>query len=659
MHEPYAVRSLVFQPRMRRVLQCLFLVLAALLSCGALLFGNAAHAQAFLDPAAAFRVEASETPGAVELQFTIAPDYYLYRDHFAFEAGENVTLGAATMPQGTVKFDPTFDKELEVYHRSVKVHLPVLSASGPFDLRVRYQGCSDKGVCYPPQDKVIHVAGAALQTSSATNRVTAAVPAAAGTAGAGGNEDSFGDRLASADYARSVLEGRHLGAVLGIFFLLGIGLSLLPCSLPMVPILSSIIVGGNAATARQRAFLLSVVYVLGMALVYTLFGVAAAAAGKSLGAALQNPWVLGFFGLLLLAFALSMLGFYEFQLPQSWQSRAGQASAGRRGGRLLAVFLMGALSALVVGACMTAPLFGVLAFIAQSGDVFFGAAALFSMALGLGVPLLLVGLGAGFLLPRAGAWMDGVKRVFGVVLLAAALWVVRPILPDGLLMLLWGVWLMLAALGFWRGFGTSGTDPAQGLGHRNTGGRLLAQAIGASLAVLSVLLLVGAAAGGRDPLAPLSVFTQGGSALGLVQPRMQAGEQGQAGLAERGGIPGFSRVTTMAELDRALKSAGRPALVFYHADWCVSCKEMERFTFTDARVAELMKPFALIDADVTANSADSDALMKRFGLFGPPAAVFFDRSGKELPTLRVIGAQGADRFANSLQAVLAALEPQG
>jgi thiol:disulfide interchange protein DsbD len=590
-----------------------------------MLFSALARADdTLLDPAVAFKFAASEKPGEIELHYTIANGYYMYRERFAFAVKKGqATLGAAVLPQGKVKFDDTFQKNVETYRNDLIVRIPVAQAAGPFDFSVTSQGCADLGVCYPPIEHVVHVSGAALQAAG-TGPAAAASPAAdeADVAGSGL------DRLYSQEYVQSVLQGHSVLSALAIFFVLGLALSLLPCSLPMIPILSSIILGEGTKLTRGRGFMLSLAYVLGMAVVYTAFGVIAALAGQSLGVWLQNPWVLSVFALLLVGFALSLFGYYELQLPQAWQNRVGGISQRRAGGKGAAVFAMGAVSALVVGACMTAPLFGVLAFIAQTGDLVFGGAALFVMALGIGVPLLVVGVGAGALLPRGGVWMEGVKRLFGMLLLAVALWMVAPVLPAWLAMLLWALWLLIGAAGLGlREFAPAGASSAAMAGH------VLCKGLAALLALCAAALIVGVAAGSRDLLQPLAVFA------------------GRAGAGAAGGPSAdeaalFARVKSSAELDRALQSGARPAMFDFYADWCVSCKEMEKFTFSDPRVQARLAQLNLLQADVTANNADDQALLKRFRLYGPPGIIFFDAQGKEL--LRVVGYQPADTFLRSL-----------
>ncbi|QGZ55759.1 protein-disulfide reductase DsbD [Paraburkholderia acidiphila] len=615
-----------------------------------LLFGTSLARAAdddFLPPDQAFTFSASEAPGMVDVHFKIADGYYMYRERFAFAARNGtVQLGEVQIPPGHIKFDPTFQKNVETYRGELTIRVPVQKASGSFDLAVTSQGCADAGICYPPAEHVYHVSGAALQAAAGGQ---SAVPGAANATpapptqsnaapAAGDTEEPWYERATSADYAQSLLQGGGFFAVIGLYLVAGMVLSLLPCSYPMIPILSAIIVGEGARVTRSRGFALSFVYVLGMALVYTLLGIAAALVGQSLGAWLQNPWVLGVFAVLLSAFAVMLIAGYDIALPQRWQEGASRATQGRSGGKFAAVAVMGALSALVVGACMTAPLFAVLAFIAHTGNAMLGGAALFAMGLGLGVPLMILGLGAGSLLPRAGVWMDGVKVFFGVVLLAAALWIVWPVLGATAQMLLAALWLLLAAA-------------ALGLFTPNAGAanvwRRLGRGLGAAFAIWAATLIVGLAAGSTDPLRPLAVLAA--RVGGASEVAATGGAQSAGGSAE--GALVFAPVRSPAQLDAALKTAGKPSMLDFYADWCVSCKEMEKFTFSDPRVQARLAELGLLRADVTANNADDKALLKRFGLFGPPGIIFFDTQGREV--LRVVGYENADRFLARLDRLTA------
>ncbi|SDQ91735.1 thiol:disulfide interchange protein DsbD [Paraburkholderia fungorum] len=611
--------------RARQALRTAFFLLGCVILAQ---FGTPARADDnFLDPAVAFKFSATEKPGEVDVTYKIADGYYMYRERFAFATRNGTaTIGEPQLPAGHVKFDETFNKNVETYRNELTIRIPVKQAAGPFDLAVTSQGCADAGICYPPMERVYHVSGAALQPAgSATAPATTATNA---TNQKSSTEDEpWYERATSADYAQSLLQGGGFIAIIGLYFVAGAVLSLLPCSYPMIPILSAIIIGEGARVTRARGFALSLAYVIGMALVYTALGVAAALVGQSLGAWLQNPWVLGAFGVLLTVFALTLLAGFDIALPQRWQDGVSRASTGRSGGKFAAVAVMGALSALVVGACMTAPLFAVLAFIAHTGNAFLGGAALFAMGLGLGVPLLIIGFGAGTLLPRAGAWMDGVKVFFGVVLLAAALWIVWPVLGAAAQMLLSALWLLVAAasLGLFSAASVDGSI-----------WRRLSRGIGAALAIWAAVLLVGLAAGSSDPLRPLAVLAARGG-VGNVSNNAPAAPQSDLT---------FAPVRSSNELDQAVKTASQPAMLDFYADWCVSCKEMEKFTFSDARVQAKLKQMNLLRADVTANNADDQTLLKRFGLFGPPGIIFFDPAGKEV--LRVVGYESADKFLRSL-----------
>ncbi|MEN3276553.1 MAG: thioredoxin:protein disulfide reductase [Massilia sp.] len=605
-------------------------------------------AEEFLDPSLAFRLTARmEGDSTAVVTYAIADGYYMYRERFKFTAS-GAKLGEPQIPPGKVKYDQTFEKDVETYKGSVTIRIPV-EGTGPFTLVATSQGCADAGLCYPPQEASIRLAagGAAPQASipiganalpsssailSSAPLSEAAPPAGVSrapgaTASAAGQETTppaaqapqapsqAAGTAASADTPSdlttigAVLEGGRLLAIVPAFALLGLGLAFTPCVLPMVPILSSIIVGEGGKVKRSRGLLLSLTYSLGMAIVYTVLGVAAGLLGEGLAAALQNPWVLGAFAVLIVAMAMSMFGFYELQVPAAWQTKLAGVSGRQASGKLAGVFAMGAISALIVGPCVAAPLAGALVYISQTRDVLVGGAALFSMAIGMSIPLLLVGVSAGSLLPRAGAWMDSVKRFFGVLMLAMALWLVSPVLPAALQMVLWaalllgyGAWL-LSRRGHWAGM-----------------------AAGAAFGVLGAMQLVGVASGGRDALAPLAHLT---------------GTQ-QHGLT-------FKRVKTVDELDAVLAAnRGKTTMLDFYADWCVSCKEMEKLTFIDPAVQARLADTLLLQVDVTANDAADKAMLKRFGLFGPPGIIFFDAEGREIPDSRVIGYQNADKFLVSL-----------
>lgn len=549
----------------------------------------------FLEPEKAFQFSARMLDAkTAEVTYKIADGYYMYREPFAFKA-DGATVGTPVIPPGKIKFDETFQKDVETYRTTVVITVPV-EASGEFTLTSIGQGCADKGLCYPPMESQARLSPDGVIQASTS----------AGNAIAGGDTE-MGRIEAS-------LKSGKLLAILPLFLLLGIGLAFTPCVLPMVPILSSIIVGEGQHVSRARGLALSAAYSLGMALVYTVLGVAAGLIGEGLAAALQNPWVLSAFAVLMVILSLSMFGVYELQMPASIQTKLAQASGQQSSGKFVGVFVMGAISALIVGPCVAAPLAGALLYISQTRDVVIGGSALFAMAAGMSVPLLLVGVSAGALLPRAGLWMESVKLFFGVLMLALALWIVTPVIPGWVPMIGWAVlglgyggYLMWAERRGW-----------------------LAKVFGLVILAFGLVQLVGVTTGGRDPLEPLAHLTGGAHKVE------------------------FKRVKSIAELDAAIaQGKGKIVMLDFYADWCVSCKEMEKLTFSDSRVQAQFANMVLLQADVTANNDDDKALLKRFRLFGPPGIIFFDKQGREIQGGRVIGYQDADKFLRSLSLVTA------
>jgi thiol:disulfide interchange protein DsbD len=643
----------------------------------------------FLDPAVAFQVTARAlAEKRVELTYRIAPGYYLYRERFKFDSPD-ARLGPAQIPAGTRKYDSALEQNVEVYHDQVVVTLPVASAPKAFTINATHQGCAEKGLCYPPQPRTMHVAlkafgadadsvqvAAVDDDSGPTGAPAAAAPppadtpamsvapgatpatslrttllggggagalAAAGASSATTTPDAApaateappGRSAAPASDDRRIgdaLAGGHLLTILSIAFVLGLGLSLTPCVWPMLPILSSIIVGQGTKVTPARGLGLSATFSLGMALVYTLLGVAAGLIGQGLAGFLQSPPVLVAFGLLLVVLSLSMFGFYELQLPAAWRDRLNARNEKLSGGQLGGVFGMGVLSALIVSPCVSAPLVGALVYIGQTRDAVLGGLALFAIAAGMSVPLLVVGTSAGTLLPRSGPWMERVKQVFGLVLLGVAIYIVQPVLPGLAAMVAWGTLLVLGAASL------GAFEPVHPGPHH--GAARLMKGFGLLLALLGVLQFVGLAAGGRDPAQPLSPFT-------LARADAPA-PGGGAREAQAAGEPRFERIASIAELEQRLQASGRPVMLDFYADWCVSCKEMEKETFVDPAVKARLARATLLRADVTANTPDDRALLKRFNLFGPPGLIFFDARGRELENVRVVGFQDSDRFVSTL-----------
>ncbi len=610
----------------------------------------------FLPPEEAFRFSARvAAPGEVEVQFRIAPGYYMYREQFRVSAEpDTVALGEPRIPRGELKYDETFQTEVESMRDTVRIAVPVPADAGRFTLLVRGQGCADAGLCYPPQDYRATVALAQGQVDDGSGFM-----AGIGRL-LGANDVGLSDAIAGQGVVQTVLA----------FFVLGILLALTPCVLPMVPILMSILAGDRSATTRPRlrGLGLAASYVLGMSLVYTVAGVLAGLSGESLAAALQTPWILSIFAALLVVFALAMFDVFTLQVPSGWQTALSARMARIPGGRATGTFAMGAVSALIVGPCVAAPLAGALLYISQTRDVVLGGTALFALAWGMGVPLLLAGASAGTLLPRAGAWMDGVKRFFGVLLLAVAWWMLMPVLPAWLLMAGWAALAILAAT-MLHAF--EALPAGAGAGAR------MGKALGILFALAGVLLAVGLASGGRDPLQPLAHLARS-EASAPVPPRAAAGASPWASAdtpATTSGLPPslaqtlgtdapnsssgakggahFTRVRTLAELDAVVANADRPVMLDFYADWCVSCKEMERFTFSDPGVAAQLDRMLVVQADVTKNDDADRELLKRFRLFGPPGIIFFAPGGRELHDARVIGFQNAQRFGAVLEKVLA------
>jgi thiol:disulfide interchange protein DsbD len=568
------------------------------------LLGSFAHAAGEpLPPDQAFRVSARALDDkTVEVRFQIADEYYLYRHRFKFEA-DGATLGEAVLPPGKPKKDDAFG-QVEIYRGELLVPLPVTTGAPPFALTVTSQGCADMGICYPPQTQVLQI--------TAASQGSAPPPAA---------DDSHDE---SGRIAR-LLDGGSTAAILASFFGFGLLLTFTPCVFPMIPILSGIIVGQGHTISKGRALSLSSLYVLGMALTYAAAGVAAGLSGTLLSAALQNPWVLGSFALVFVALSFSMFGFYELQLPTALQSKLSDTANHQKGGSPGGVIAMGALSALIVGPCVAAPLAGALLYIAKTGDAVLGGAALFVMALGMGAPLILLGALARSALPKPGPWMEGVKRAFGVMLLGVAVWLVSPVLPSVVPMLAWAGLLIVSAIYL------HALDP---LPPHAGGWQRFWKGCGVLALIAGGALLIGVLAGSRDPLQPLAIL------------------RAQAATAPAASETRFQRVASVAELDQILKTATRPVMLDFYADWCISCKEMERFTFADPAVAKRLERFQLIQADVTANSDADKALLKRFSLFGPPGIIFFDAAGAERGKLRVVGFQDAETFGKVLDAAM-------
>ena len=577
----------------------------------------------FLQPDEAFGLKVSVLDDQTLLaSFRITPGYYIYRDKVVFNITDlGVKVASVTMPRGEIKHDANFG-DMEVFHQPFQARLKLDrggKAAQIVSLLATYQGCSEQGLCYPPINKTVNLTLPAVTAANAgvAPVVSAAQPPA--TTQQATNAQTAIDNENS-QIAKLFKQG-NFWLIVSFFFGAGLLLAFTPCIFPMVPILSGIIVGRGHKITHMHGFILSLAYVLGMALTYAAAGVAAGFSGDLISNALQTPWVLGSFAALFVLLSLSMFGFYELQLPSALQSKLSDTSNRLHGGHLGGVFVMGALSAIIMGPCVAAPLAGALLYIGQTHDAVLGGTALFAMALGMGAPLLLIGTSAGVLLPRAGAWMEAVKQFFGVMLLALAIWIIQPLLAVSVQMLLWAALLIFSAI-YLRAL--------DALPHNASGWHKLLKGIGLFALLLGAAYLVGALSGSRDILRPLGSF---GRAETLSPATLQ-----------------FSRIKDLAELDQRIAQAqGQFVMLDFYADWCVSCKEMERFVFSDPSVSARLKPVLLLQADVTANSIADKALLKHYGLFGPPGILFFDKHGKELAESRVVGYQDTAQFLETLQ----------
>jgi len=585
-----------------------------------------------LPPEKAFVAEAIAADGnTLLLRFTPAPGYYLYRDKtsLTLDAGNGIALGAPRWPQGTPHRDEHFG-DVIVYFDQVEVPVSLRrQRADAFQgtLTVGFQGCQTGGICYPPMTRklVVDVPAGTIGTAASTSPpVTAATTAGNGMTAtqarssiAEGDIDQAKTDIAEDTRLAAALAGQHRVWTLLGFFGAGLLLAFTPCVLPMIPILSGLIAGRGERIGARRAFSLSFVYVLANALVFTVAGVVAGLLGANLQAAFQTPWVIVAFAALFVVLSLSMFGLYELQLPAGLRARLGAMSDRQRGGSWIGVAAMGALSALVVGPCVAPPLAAAVLYISQARDPLFGGLALFLLAMGMGAPLLAFGVAAGRGLPTSGPWMVAVQRVFGFVFVGLAIWMLARLLPAPVVLALWGLLALAAAT--WA-FNVASTP-------RN---RMFARFAALVLGVVGAAQLAGALAGSRDPLQPLA---------GLTGARVQELQ--------------FRHIKSVEDLDRQLaaaRAADKPVLFDFYADWCVSCKEMEKYTFTKPEVQAALTGFVLLKADVTANDAIDQALMQRFGIIGPPGTLFFV-DGRELRGLRLVGFEPADKFVERARRV--------
>jgi thiol:disulfide interchange protein DsbD len=609
----------------------------------------AQNEQELLPPDQAFKLTVRvRDANTLVAEFEPTKNYYLYKDKIAFKPQSNGTLiEKILLPQGKMKNDLTFG-QTEVYYKPFQAVISLkreASATNQLTLAATYQGCNEPiGVCYAPIDKIIKLTLPVAKAAVGVMAETVSNDATAATAFIDTKSDPAAELFQPIDRTLSIeteskridrmFEGGDFWLILTSFFGIGLLLSFTPCVFPMFPILSGIIANRGQHITKTHGFILALAYVMGMSLAYSAAGVAAGLSGAMLSAVLQNAWVLGGFALVFVTLAFSMFGFYELQLPSSLQSKLSEEAGHLKGGHLTSVFGMGALSALIVGPCVAAPLAGALLYISQTRDVVLGASALFTMALGMGVPLLLLGASAGALLPKAGPWMESVKRFFGVLLLGVAIWLISPVLPAAVHMLMWAALLIVSAIYL---------HAVDALPTRASGFQKFLKGLGIIALLFGVALLVGVLSGSRDILQPLSKINIS---------RINEEDANRVNTDEFKHLP-FQRVSSLVELNKRIEqSQNKYVMLDFYADWCISCKEMERFTFTDAKIKSRLKDVVLLQVDVTAGTLDDDVLLKHFKLFGPPGILFFDRHGRIIPDARVIGYQSTEDFLAILNAVL-------
>tara|TARA_B110000240_G_scaffold187448_1_gene225121 strand:+ start:12929 stop:14755 length:1827 start_codon:yes stop_codon:yes gene_type:complete len=555
---------------------------------------------------------AVQDPQTLLARFTVAAGNYLYRDKIKFEISGThpIQILHFELPEGKNKIDEIFGPT-DVFFDDIDIQLPLNRSPQQqnISLTVYYQGCSETfNICYPPTKKIIELVLPASNTSlvdKANTQVLSSTPLL-----------SEQDRLAQS------LANDNLFTILISFFGLGLLLAFTPCVFPMIPILSSIIVGEGKDITTRRAFILSLVYVLAMSLTYTVAGLLTGLLGANLQTMLQNPWVISSFSALFVVLSLSMFGLYELQLPQGIQDRLHRISHNQTGGKLAGVALMGLLSGLIVGPCLAPPLAGALVFIGQQGDPLLGASALFSLSMGMGIPLLVIGTSAGSLLPKAGPWMDGIKSVFGVLMIALAIWLLERIIPGWVALLLWGSLLIVSAVYL---------GALNSLSMVSTGWEKLLKGFGLIILVYGSLLIVGSASGSQNVWQPLTALTS---------PSFNTGEN-QHGVK-------FIQIDNLTELEQQLSRSTRPVMLDLYADWCTECKTMEMTTFKDPAVVAALANTTTLQLDMTDNTAEHKALLKKFSIFGPPTILFFDSQGDEYSQYRLIGGLDAQDFSQHI-----------
>ncbi len=547
-------------------------------------------------------------PHTLRVTWMVADKYYLYREKFALslEDDSNIRLGSYQIPRGEPYHDEAFG-QVEIFHQDVSIDVPLIrkdTLAYRITLKSKFQGCADRGVCYPPMEASVDLdIPAAQQLAPPSPRAQAPVS----------EQDMIVNSLRQDSFWLTLLS----------FLGFGLLLSFTPCVFPMIPILSGIIIGHGPTLTTRKAFLLSLAYVLASALTYTIFGILAALFGQNLQILFQQTWIIALFSGIFIILSLSMFGFYNLELPKSWQTKLHNSSELHRNHSYWGAAIMGALSSLIVGPCVAAPLAAALIYIGQTGDVLLGGSSLFMMGLGMGIPLLIMGASAGKLLPKAGHWLNSTKAIFGVIMLAVAVWMLERILPAGVIMFLWALLLIIPAMYL------KALEP---LSEQASNWQRFWKGLGLVMFVYGIILIIGLSGGNSNPLQPMKSFT------------------GVAAAQHEGIV--FERVKSIEALDAKIQQAstnGQWLMLDFYADWCISCKEMEAYTFTDPTVKQTLNNFILVQADVTANNEDDQALLKRFNLFGPPGIIFYGPDQQERRHSRVVGYQNAATFLNTLK----------
>src|SRR5215208_4421993 len=599
------------------------------------LISGSSGSKEFLPPDEAFKFSvAPQDANTLVAHWLIADGYYLYRDkmRFSLKGAQGIALGAILLPQGKVEQDESFGR-VQIYPQDTEIRLPLTrtkNGSNTITLNTQYQGCAEAGICYPPITKQVKLelpAGRLLNGNSAATspgdkvsfrtRIGAPFGSPPGLQSYQSQQDRIAERLASGSIWLNILA----------FFSAGVLLAFTPCVLPMIPILSGVIAGQGSRINMHKTFLLSFTFVLAMALTYSTAGVIVGLSGQNVQAFFQNPWIIVVFASVFVLLAASMFGFYDLQMPTSVQTRLAELSGRQRGGTFIGAGVMGFLTALIVGPCVTAPLVGALLYIAHTGNGVLGGVALLALALGMGTPLLVIGTAAGKLIPKAGAWMETTKAVFGVLLLGVGIWLLARILPSAIVMVLWA--LLLIVSGIYMG--------AFDAIHRGASNWLhLCKGLGLAISIYGALLLVGAAGGAHDILQPLKGV--------LVADNRTRSSDLQ--FQQIKGLTGLQRAAALAI------TQGKPIMLDFYADWCVSCKEMQEYTFSDKAVQRELRDTMLLQADVTVNDAQDRALLKSLGLFGPPAILFYTPDGRERRAWRVVGYMPADQFSRHIKQAL-------